>query len=95
MGVVTADVAERLVDAGFERHGRHWIHERHRLFLEFPDEALARGDTVARIRVGNTRALAERNGASVALDSLIAFVRTHAGRGPTHTEVEAWAHNTP
>ena len=141
VGVVTAKVAQRMEDAGFERLGRHWIHERYRLFLEFPDEALARGDTVARIRVGNTSvmvigleelivdrlaawefwgseidgysawllwssgdhrlnlgrlcALAERNGASVALDSLIAFVRTHAGRGPTHTEVETWAHNMP
>ena len=28
----------------------------------------------------------------MALDSLIAFVRTHGGRRPTHTEVETWAH---
>ena len=54
VGVVTAAVVHRMEDAGFERHGRHWIHERHRLFLEFPDDALARGDTVAAIRVGDT-----------------------------------------
>ena len=54
VGVVTAAVAQRMEEAGFERHGRHWVHERHRLFLEFPDESLARGDTVAAIRVGRT-----------------------------------------
>jgi len=141
VGIVTTEVAQRMEDAGFERLGRHWIHERHRLFIEFPDDALARGDTVATIRVGSTsvvvigleelimdrlaawqfwrseidgysawllwssgghrpnlerlRGLAERNETSVALDSLIAFARAHAGRMPTHTEVETWAHKTP
>ena len=54
VGVLTAVVAQRMEDAGFEHHGRHWIHEQHRLFIEFPDDALARGDTVATIRVGST-----------------------------------------
>ena len=39
--------------------------------------------------------LAERREMSVALDSLIVFARTHAGRKPTHAEVETWAHKTP
>ena len=141
VGVVTAAVAQRLEDAGFERRGRHWIHERHRLFLEFPDNTLARGDTAATIRVGCTpvvvigleelivdrlaawqfwrseidgysawllwssgdnrpnlgrlHVLAERSETSVALDSLIAFARTHPGRQPTQTEIETWARNTP
>ncbi len=141
VGVVTAAVAKRMSEAGFERRGRHWIHERHRLFLEFPDDALDRGNVVATIRVGTTsvvvvgleelivdrlaawqfwrseidgynawllwssgnhrpnlarlRALAERNEASAALDSLVAFARTHVAREPTHTEVETWARTNP
>ena len=141
VGVVTAAVAQRMRDAGFERHGRHWIHERHRLFIEFPDDSLARGDTVATIRVGNTsvvligleelivdrlaawqfwrseidgysawllwssgdhrlnlgrlRMLAERSETSAALELLVVFARTHAGRQPTHTEIETWARKTP
>ena len=141
VGVVTAAVAQRMDAAGFERLGRHWIHERYRLFIEFPDDDLARGDTVATIRVGDTsvvligleelivdrlaawqfwrseidgysawllwssgdhrpnlgrlRVLAERRETSVALDALIVFARTHAGRKPTHAEVETWAHKTP
>ena len=141
VGVVTAAVSQRMEDAGFERVGRHWIHERHRLFIEFPDDALAPGNTAATIRVGDTsvvllgleelivdrlaawqfwrseidgysawllwssgdqrpshgrlRVLAERSDTSAALDSLIAFARTCAGREPTHTEIETWAHKTP
>ena len=141
VGVVTAAVAKRMGEAGFERRGRHWIHERHRLFLEFPDDALDRGNVVATIRVGTTsvvvigleelmvdrlaawqfwrseidgynawllwssgnhrpnlarlRALAERNEAAAALDSLVAFARTHVAREPTHTEVETWARMSP
>ena len=141
VGVVTAAVAKRMGEAGFERRGRHWTHERHRLFLEFPDDALDRGNVVATIRVGTTsvvvigleelivdrlaawqfwrsevdgynawllwssgnhrpnlarlRALAERNEASAALDSLMAFARTHVAREPTHTEVETWARTNP
>ena len=141
VGVVTAAVAKRMGEAGFERRGRHWIHERHRLFLEFPDDALDRANVVATIRVGTTsvvvigleelivdrlaawqfwrseidgynawllwssgnhrpnlarlRALAERNEASAALDSLVAFARTHVAREPTHTEVETWARTNP
>ena len=54
VGIVTEDVAEKLQQAGFVRHGRHWIHRRYRLLLEVPDRNLDSGNTVATIRLGST-----------------------------------------
>ena len=54
VGIVTEDVAEKLQQAGFERHCRHWIHRRYRLLLAVPDRNLDSGDTVATIRLGST-----------------------------------------
>ena len=48
-----------------------------------------------RPNLARLRALAERNEASAALDSLVAFARTHVAREPTHTEVETWARTNP
>ena len=39
-GTVTPRVARALTAAGFERHGRHWIHEAYQVFVEFPASAL-------------------------------------------------------
>jgi hypothetical protein len=40
VGTVTPRAARALKAAGFERHGRHWIHEESQLFVEFPASAL-------------------------------------------------------
>ena len=40
VGSVTASVARTLKETGFERHGRHWIHEPAQIFIEFPGDAL-------------------------------------------------------
>lgn len=40
VGSVTPAVARALKESGFERHGRHWIHERAQVFIEFPGSAL-------------------------------------------------------
>jgi len=40
VGTVTPRAARALTAAGFERHGRHWIHEASQLFVEFPASAL-------------------------------------------------------
>ena len=48
-----------------------------------------------RPNLARLRALAERNEASAALDSLVAFARTRVAREPTHTEVETWARTNP
>ena len=39
-GTVTPRVARALTAAGFERHGRHWIHEASQVFVDFPATAL-------------------------------------------------------
>lgn len=57
VGVVTKDVTEKLEQAGFERHGRHWIHQRYRLLIETPDRNLDSGNAVATIRLGSTSVL--------------------------------------
>ena len=54
VGIVTKDVTEKLEQAGFERQGRHWIHQRYRLLIETPDRNLDSGNTVATIRLGST-----------------------------------------
>jgi hypothetical protein len=43
VGRVPASVVRQLETAGFERHGRHWIHDRAQLFLEFPGRDLGEG----------------------------------------------------
>jgi len=40
VGSVTSSVARALENAGFERQGRHWIHEPAQVFVEFPGSAL-------------------------------------------------------
>ena len=57
VGIVTKDVTEKLEQAGFEHHGRHWIHQRYRLLIETPDRSLDSGNAVATIRLGSTSVL--------------------------------------
>jgi hypothetical protein len=40
VGTVSSRVGQALEDAGFKRHGRHWIHEEAQLFVEFPGASL-------------------------------------------------------
>jgi hypothetical protein len=40
VGSVTPSVARALKEAGFEHHGRHWIHEPAQVFVEFPGSVL-------------------------------------------------------
>jgi hypothetical protein len=42
----------QLETVGFQRQGRHWIHEEHQVFLEFPSADLDEGDRAAIIEVG-------------------------------------------
>jgi hypothetical protein len=44
---------ERQLEAvGFRQQGRHWIHEEHQIFLEFPSSHLDEGERAAVIEVG-------------------------------------------
>ena len=52
VGEVPAAVASALEGAGFVRRGRHWIHEEGQVFLEFPSDTLADGETAVRFQVG-------------------------------------------
>ena len=40
VGSVTPFVAQILKESGFERHGRHWLHEPAQIFVEFPGSVL-------------------------------------------------------
>ena len=57
VGAVNPGVARALRAAGFERHGRHWIHEPAQVFLEFPGSALGAEETAAWIDVEGRRIL--------------------------------------
>jgi hypothetical protein len=71
VGRVPAQVGRALVNAGFAKQGRHWVHERGQLFIEFPGESLREGEKAVRLRFGKRSvwtisqedALADRLGA--------------------------------
>ena len=44
VGSVPASVAAALKAAGFERRGRHWLHEAGEVFIEFPSSQLDSGE---------------------------------------------------
>lgn len=51
VGSVPRQVVRALTRAGFVVHGRHWIHEEGRVFLEFPSRNLDVGEQARRIEV--------------------------------------------
>lgn len=57
VGSVPDEVAERLEKAGFRREGRHWIHHRGELFVEFPGSAIEPDGKIAALDVDGTRVL--------------------------------------
>lgn len=48
-------VRQRLREAGFERRGRHWIHEAAEIFIEFSGDTLDPGDSVEELQIGKHR----------------------------------------
>lgn len=52
VGTVPEPIARELVAAGFERRGRHWLHEEGKVFFEFPGRSLAPASPPVRIRRG-------------------------------------------
>ena len=50
-GLVPASVKRSFQKSGFERSGRHWIHEAAQVFLEFPSEALDYREQAVQINV--------------------------------------------
>jgi len=65
VGNVPASVSKALLAAGFTREGRHWIHEKGGVFMEFPSSALDVGTTAAMINVGSSQVL------TISLEDLI------------------------
>jgi hypothetical protein len=55
VGSITPEVARGLKEAGFERRGRHWIHESAQLFVEFPGESLEPDEAAAWLEVEGRR----------------------------------------
>lgn len=52
VGSVPATVRRSLKDSGFNKEGRHWIHEAGEIFLEFPSAVISEGDEKAILRRG-------------------------------------------
>jgi len=52
VGSLGEEGERQLEAAGFRRRGRHWIHEEHQIFLEFPSDHLQEGESAAIIEVG-------------------------------------------
>jgi hypothetical protein len=57
VGNVPPDVERVLVENGFRRRGRHWIHDRGQTFVEFPASALQPGELAVRLRVADREVL--------------------------------------
>lgn len=55
VGAVEPRLEAALRNAGFERRGRHWVHESAQVFIEFPGSALAAGERAAWIEVEGMR----------------------------------------
>jgi hypothetical protein len=51
VGSVPPSVARLLKDSGFERHGRHWLHEPAQIFVEFPGSVLDPEEKALRIEL--------------------------------------------
>ncbi len=58
VGDVPRAIAQRLHAEGFERRGRHWVHERLRLFIELPGRVVQPESAPVRIKVGGSEVLA-------------------------------------
>jgi hypothetical protein len=57
VGSVPATVSKALEEAGFRREGRHWIHEKEELFVEFPGSQIGADERTAVLDVGGTAVL--------------------------------------
>lgn len=57
VGSVPAAVSKALEEAGFRREGRHWIHEKEELFVEFPGSQIGADERTAVLDVGGTAVL--------------------------------------
>jgi hypothetical protein len=57
VGGVSPAVAAALEAAGFHREGRHWIHERAEIFVEFPGSAVQPHERIAVVKVGGASVL--------------------------------------
>jgi hypothetical protein len=53
VGTLGKESVSQLETVGFQRQGRHWIHEEHHIFLEFPSSDLGEGERAAIIEVGD------------------------------------------
>jgi hypothetical protein len=52
VGSTPTSVMKSLAAAGFDRRGRHFVHEVGQVFIEFPSEVLQPGEQAALLRVG-------------------------------------------
>ena len=55
VGSVPSAVERKLLEHGFKKKGRHWIHEEGRLFLEFPSSSLDEREHPVEVEVGGHR----------------------------------------
>ena len=57
VGGVPDAVGKAFEEVGFRREGRHWIHSKEQLFVEFPGSAVQEHETTARVEVDGIRVL--------------------------------------
>jgi hypothetical protein len=57
VGSVPAAVSKALEEAGFHREGRHWIHGKEELFVEFPGSQIGADERTAMLNVDGTAVL--------------------------------------
>jgi hypothetical protein len=52
VGHISPVARKAMIEAGFIRHGRNWIHEGAMIFLEFPSSSLGENERIAILNVG-------------------------------------------
>ena len=60
VGNVPIAVARQFEAEGFHREGRHWVHEKGQVFLEFPSSSLGQGEKTGMLRLGGHAVLTVR-----------------------------------
>jgi hypothetical protein len=53
VGSITRSIAKTLEQEGFQRSGRHWVHEEGRVFIELPGDSLLSDETEVELRRGD------------------------------------------
>jgi hypothetical protein len=78
VGSLSRRVERELIRSGFERAGRHWVHDEGQVFIETPATALTEGEEVVRVEFG-AHSVLTISPEDALLDRLAAWIHWESG----------------